>query len=366
MKHSVKDIAQVVLAGGLILGLTVTCICHKPQAMSDSERRPLAELPAVTVGSVMSGAFMTDFETYTLDQFPARDTWRVVKATVSENIYRQQDNHGLYVVNGSIADTDFPLNTASVDRACSIFASVYNTYLKDSDCRIYASVIPDKNAFLAKESGHLSYDYQALYAQIKSGMPYASYIDIATLLNADNYYATDSHWKQETIIPVAAALCEAMGVSIPSDYDTVTLDTPFYGVYAGQYALNTATDTLCYLTNDTLCTMTVYNAEAQKDIPLYDTAAASGNDPYDLFVGGPLSMVIIENPQATSDKELIVFRDSFGSSIAPLLAQGYRSVTLVDIRYIPHSTLKNHLSFADQDVLFLYNSAVINHSETLK
>lgn len=366
MKHSLKDILQIITAGGLVLGLSAACILHTPQAMSASERRPLAQMPAATIGAITSGAFMTDFEKYTLDQFPARDTWREAKAIVSEEVYRQQDNHGLYMHDGKIADMDYPLNTTSIERALGVFNAVYTTYLQDSRCAVYTAVIPDKNAFLASQSGHLSYNYDALYAQMQGGMAYASYIDIAPLLSADNYYATDSHWKQETLVPVAAALCEAMGASISDAYDTVTLDTPFYGVYAGQYALNDAVDTLRYLTNDTIAAMTVYNAETQSNIPLYDTAAAQGDDAYDLFVGGPLSLVTIRNPRATTEKELIVFRDSFGSSIAPLIAQGYARVTLVDIRYIPHAALANHLNFDEQDVLFLYNTAVLNHSETLK
>lgn len=366
MKHSAKDIAQIVLVGALVLGLSLCCICRTPQATSASERRPLAQFPAVTAGALMSGAFMTDFEEYTLDQFPARDAWRVVKAMVSEEVYRQQDNHGLYTYDGFIADMDYPLNTASVDRACAIFSSVHDTYLKNSNCAVYAAVIPDKHAFLAADSGHPTYDYAALYAQVKNSMPYATYIDIAPLLSIKNYYATDSHWKQETLVPVAAALCEAMGTTIPTAHETVTIDHPFYGVYYGQYALSNTPDTLSYLTNATLAAMTVYDGENQKDIPLYDAAKVTGDDPYDLFVGGPLSLVTIENPQATNEKELIIFRDSFGSSIAPLLAEGYRTVTLVDIRYIPHAALARYLTFGEQDVLFLYNSAVLNHSETLK
>ncbi len=366
MKPAFRDIYKVVLVGGAVLALTVGCVFHKPQAISASERRPLAQFPDTDIKTVYSGKFMTDFETYSLDQFPARDTWRTLKAAVSEGILRQQDNHGLYTHNGFIADMDYPLNVDAIDRACRIFQSVYDTYLSDSDCHVYASVIPDKNAFLASDSGHLAYDYAALYTQVQNGMPYATYVDIAPLLRADNYYTTDSHWKQETILPVAATLAEAMGTALPEEYDTVTLSEPFYGVYYGQYALSDAPDTLCYVTNDTLNGLTVFDVENNKAIPLYNDEAVSGDDGYNVFVGGPLSLVTIDNPQATTDKELIVFRDSFGSSIAPLLAQGYRRVTLVDIRYIPHATLKNYLTFDNQDVLFLYNTAVLNHSETLK
>ena len=62
----------------------------------------------------------------------------------------------------------------------------------------------------------------------------------------------------------------------------------------------------------------------------------------------------------------MVFRDSFGSSLVPLLVQDYRSVTVVDIRYINSGILNNYLRFTNQDVLFLYSSLVLNSSSGLQ
>ena len=67
-----------------------------------------------------------------------------------------------------------------------------------------------------------------------------------------------------------------------------------------------------------------------------------------------------------NDKELIIFRDSFGSSIAPLLIDGYSKITLVDIRYLHPNILESYIEFDSQDVLFLYSTSVLNNSETIK
>ena len=93
---------------------------------------------------------------------------------------------------------------------------------------------------------------------------------------------------------------------------------------------------------------------------------AAGKDPYELFLSGPKSLLTIENPSAHTEKELIVFRDSFGSSIAPLLAEGYAKITLVDIRYLSPQMLDRFITFTDQDVLFLYSVSVLNNSVTIK
>ena len=93
---------------------------------------------------------------------------------------------------------------------------------------------------------------------------------------------------------------------------------------------------------------------------------AAGNDPYEIYLSGPVSLMKIENPNAQTGKELVVFRDSFGSSLIPLLAEGYQTITLVDIRYIQSEFLSNFVDFTNKDVLFLYSTVVLNNSETLK
>ena len=158
----------------------------------------------------------------------------------------------------------------------------------------------------------------------------------------------------------------ALGITVETDYDAVTSDVPFYGVYYGQSALPLPADKLIYLTNETLQNCRVYDFETGDYIAVYDTDMLTGKDPYQAFLSGSKSLLTIENPAATNDRELILFRDSFGSSIAPLLASGYAKITLVDIRYVSPNMLGRFLDFTGKDVLFLYSTSVLNSSETMK
>ena len=181
------------------------------------------------------------------------------------------------------------------------------------------------------------------------------------------YYRTDTHWRQETLGETAAAIAAAMGASLPAEYETVDVSSAFRGVYAGQYALPVEPDALRYLTNGTITALRVYDYETGAEIPVYDLTLAAGRDGYEMFLGGTKALLTIKNPNAETDRELVIFRDSFGSSIAPLLAQGYAKVTVVDIRYMAPALAGRfvELSQAD-DVLFLYSTGVLNHSETIQ
>ena len=99
---------------------------------------------------------------------------------------------------------------------------------------------------------------------------------------------------------------------------------------------------------------------------MYQVEKAAGRDAYEMFLSGALSLVTIEDKDAQTGRRLVLFRDSFGSSIAPLLLGGYDKITLVDICYIHPQLLGQFVDFEECDVLFLYSTLVLNHSDTLK
>ena len=64
-------------------------------------------------------------------------------------------------------------------------------------------------------------------------------------------------------------------------------------------------------------TVTTYNFETKEHGKVYSENTSA--DKYDIYLSGATPLITIENPNAHTKKELLLFRDSFGSSIAPLL-----------------------------------------------
>ena len=333
---------------------------------SASERRKLSQFPELSLKTVLSGDFMSNFENYTLDQFPLRDKFRTVKALVSLNVFKQSDNNDIYVAEEHAGKIEYPLNEQSITRAGERFRYVYEKYLEESNTKNYISVIPDKNYFLAEKNGYLSVDYDKMVSDIKKNTEFLQYIDITEDIELSDFYKTDTHWKQENIVDIAEKIGAQMGTDVKAEYTEKTLGKDFYGVYYGQSALPLQAEKIKYLTNDALENCRVYDYQNGKEISVYDMEKAYGKDPYEMFLSGSISLITIENDNAKTDKELVLFRDSFGSSIAPLLVQGYKKITLVDIRYIHPNVLGNYIVFDSQDVLFLYSTSVLNNSETIK
>lgn len=365
----IKNIMTVLLCGAFVFSLAGWCFFGPKDTYSESERRALAKFPETDWDTISSGEFATDFEKYATDVFPARDAWRSLKAYTRLGLFAQKENNDLYVAQGHLSQIQYPMNTQMLDYAIELLTKVKDQNFPDT--KVYFSMVPDKNHVLAD----LKMDYAAFEDYMQEGLSFAEPIGIRDLLTAEDYYNTDTHWRQDQIIDVAERIAAAMGTQLPQDYEQVRLDTDFYGVYAGQSALNVEPDRITIVTNDTIealqVTLFTDQGQLKKMDSVYDMSRLQGSDPYEMFLSGAQSVIKITNPSNTSGKRLIIFRDSFGSSITPLLAQGYSEVVMLDLRYIMSGMLSSpmmseYIGFDNADVLFLYSTLVLNDSMAMK
>ncbi len=357
---------QVIIVAAVFGTLSLWVWLKPADDFSVTERRQLNQFPKLSADTVLDGTFMEEFDEYAVDQFPLRDGFRGLKAMIHFYVFAQSDNNGIYTEDGYISKIDYPRSDKAQSAAVQKFDSVYEKYIKGTDAKVYHAIIPDKNFYLAEANGYPSYDYKEIFAYYRDQLPYMTHIDLTGTLSLEDFYRTDTHWRQECITDVAGVLAEAMGVPLTEDYEAVTLPTPFYGVYYGQLALPGEPDTITYLQNPLFDACTIINHETGKEIPMYDMEKAAGKDPYEMYLSGSLSLITIENPNATTDRELVIFRDSFGSSLAPLLVEPYAKITILDIRYLNEAMIGQFVEFDNQDVLFIHSTFVLNNETAFR
>ena len=403
MKNNVKNIVTSAVFLVFIFGIALVCWFKPAEKMSFSERRDLAQFPKFSVGVYVTDTngnknfkeldkmqdsdanaitvyndsikeYIGNFEDYSLDQFPMRDTMRSIKAFFDLKIFQKKDNNNMYEVDGYISEMQPDLNTESLSNAANIWNNIYNKYLAGKANKVLISVIPDKNYYMAKENGYLAYDYGKLFELVKAQCPDFEYVDISGELVKESFYKTDTHWSQDKIVGVAKKLAQALGVydEYSWEYKVNELDLPFYGVYAGQLSLGVESETIRYLTNNLLDSCKLYDYTNSRYTDIYNGALAdanlkAGKDPYDFFLSGAKTGIMrIDNPNQDNGKTLVIFRDSFGSSFAPLMAEGYSTVYVVDIRVTMAGMINMTIGgFEDKDVLFLTSAMVINDSSEL-
>jgi len=338
------------------------------QTISSSERRKLATFPTLTADSLYDGNFMQDFEKYALDHFPLRQGFRGIKAVWEIYVLGKQDNNGIYLVENHVAKIEYPLYPKSVTNLAAKFNEIYDLYLRDMS--VYYILIPDKNYYAAPASGHPSLDYVLMESLLCQNVQNMRYISLFDVLSLDDYFRTDLHWKQESLQKVVERLAEEMTFATFNGGYEEREYYPFYGAYYGQAALPLEPDRLIYLVNETIMAAKVDNFDPDPLRPpctsVYDTDRLGGIDSYDVFLSGPTSLITITNERAAEKRELVIFRDSFTSSLAPLLLGGYSKITLVDLRYMSYKDLPRYVDFVDQDILFLFSTQIVNNSVMIR
>lgn len=367
MSERIKDVVVTVLFLVIIFGIFIASIIIKDNDVSTAERRKLSQFPNISE-SIMDGNITDDMENYAMDQFLARDNMRSIKTFIKLNVLLQKENNGLFTIEDKIFKLEYPLNESSVTGISNKINNIYDTYLTENN-NVYYTIVPDKNYFLEDDGEYLKLDYSKL-EEIMNQMINANikYIDIFDTLTLDSYYNTDTHWKQESIINVADRISQEMNFK---DRITTAFELKeygeFYGAYYGQLGKNMKPDTINYLTNEVIEDAVTFNYETQKEAKVYNIKKAeTAMDKYDIYLSGATALIEIRNAKAATDKELIIFRDSFGSSIAPLFTEAYSKIYLVDTRYIAPALISNYIEFSNQDVLFLYSALIINNSSSLK
>jgi len=368
MNEKTKNLVIVVITAVIVFGLSIWCFAKPADEMSLSERRQLKQLPELSVDTLLGlngkTTFMDGFEKYAADQFPMRESFRAINSVTSLYMLGKNEINNLFTTGGYIAKLEHEIHQDSVDWSLNRLDFIRQKYLAGKD-NVYLAIIPDKNYYIAQQSGYPYIDFEKFSQLFKDGTgSFAKYIDLTGQLSLSNYYFTDTHWKQETLIPTAKYISEAMGNSYDFTFTENALDTEFEGVYYGQLAVPLEKDKIKYLTGSYIDSLSVKCFDTGKgvDIGVYNNEKIDGDDKYEYFLSGSKALITIENPNAATDKELVIFRDSFTSSMAPLLAGNYKKTTLVDIRYMNPGMLKMFVKFDNADVLFLYSAQVLNNS----
>lgn len=360
-----KDLILTVSFFMILFVFFIVFFMKEDYEVSLSERRKLAKAPVFSIQSLLSGEYMDKAEEYLLDQFPARDTFRKIKAHICFGILKKKDNNSIYLVDEAVYKLEYPLNEKQVLLGAKKLNDLYDAYL--SGMNVFYAVIPDKNYYVARQNGYPAMDYDKMLRILRSNIKNIKEIELFDCLEAGDYYRTDPHWKQENLMHVVKRLSEWLNLALqPWNNSTKATFYPFYGAYYGQSALEVPADEIVYLNNNFTDNTSVYNLEKNSTGKVYTPEAYNGIDAYDLFLSGASAFLTLENKDVATGRELIIFRDSFASSLAPLLLEGYSKITLIDLRYMSSELLPQLIDFKDQDVLFLYSTLVFNNSAMLR
>lgn len=268
-----------------------------------------------------------------------------------------------YLFENAIYKSEYPLDEVQLAHAADRINAVVAAH---GEARSFTlAVVPDKNYYLPEDAGIPKMDYERLFEFMERQTSGINYVNLTHVLDLDAYYRTDPHWTQQGALGAADILCKEMSAFRELDYTENILE-PFRGVYLKRSGLEVTGEKLVYLTSETTENAVVTSVETEGSGTVYRPECLGNDDSLDVFLGGAAAVQYIENPLAEVERELVIFRDSFGSAIAPLLMSAYSKVTLVDPRYILPELVNDYVNFEDADVLFLYSTLLLNNAAIMR
>jgi hypothetical protein len=231
---------------------------------------------------------------------------------------------------------------------------------------IYLSVIPtkasglDDDRYLLSDQGEIA---RALAEAVDAG--YLDLMGLAAEGEGSLYYRADPHWDTEGAVRAYEILAEGMGLDPILDYEFEVAVEDYIGSEYGRAASwGVPKDTIVVARNPVIDALTFCRFRTLESDDCYDSVYVDPTpemvDRYDIFLGGLSPLIVVTNEQAPADRELVIFKDSYAHAIAPFLAQHYRTVSLVDLRYVQRQWILDNVDFEGATTLFLYSTSVLN------
>lgn len=190
-----------------------------------------------------------------------------------------------------------------------------------------------------------------------------NWVDTVSILNNHKseklYYKTDHHWTTQGAFYVFQDAAETLGIEgdVSDDFVSYTVTDSFNGVLAASsgVGLDEMEQIDIYApTGGDDDVVVNYVDEGRKTTSLYDSSKLETRDKYGVFLGGNTSVVDIRTV-STSQKRLLVVKDSFADCFIPFLAPYYREIVVVDPRYYSGTMQDIMDSYRITDALILYS-----------
>ena len=359
MKASKLEKTLCLLFGALIL-LAALSFLLPGRSYSPHEKRYLAEAPALSAQNVLSGRFADAFEEYLADHLPGRDALVGAVAYYDLVSGRQNTKEILLGRSGRLYERPVLWDAAAAEENIEALRA----FAEKTGKKPTLMLIPSAGWLLREDLPGLREDYTdaemiaRCYALAGDEL---SCIDLAAVFRAAPsaealYYATDHHWTSRGAHTAAEVYLSGLGRTLRPEEDyAVTRAAGFYGsTYARSALWLTAPEELELW--DSGMPMRVTNTESEGEhAGLFYMENAAEDDKYTIFLGGNHALVRIENDDPAARGKLLVIRDSFSNCLGGFLAESYRTVVLVDLRYYRQSLSALCETEGFDDILVAYS-----------
>ena len=330
---------------------------------SELENRALEQRPRFNLTTILSGDFMEQWEKYLSDQFAGRDTWRSLKVSLDRLGGARKENDIYIGKDGQLMEDIEVPDDGRLEANLTAIRDFAETY---EDIPVTMMLVPDAACILNDSLPAFARveDQRQMFSMAERKLgDTVNWVDTVSILNNHKseklYYKTDHHWTTQGAFYVFQDAAETLGIEgdVSDDFVSYTVTDSFNGVLAASsgVGLDEMEQIDIYApTGGDDDVVVNYVDEGRKTTSLYDSSKLETRDKYGVFLGGNTSVVDIRTV-STSQKRLLVVKDSFADCFISFLAPYYREIVVVDPRYYSGTMQDIMDSYRITDALILYS-----------
>lgn len=348
----------IVLA--LLLGVLVWMVVDEDRIFSDQENRNLAQFPEVSKEKVFNGEFMSEFETYLADQFPARDACIKIK-TAALRMTGQKLIGDYYLADESyLIQKDSVCNWERVDEMVYLINKLSSEY-KDINVSFMLiptamSVYEDKLPYTAESNQiEMMNTISGNFADTVNNVNVYEAIEASKAMGM--YYRTDHHWTTRAAFEAFLVYMEELDIEVSrSEYEFYPVTNEFQGTCASGSGIYETMDTIeiCVPVDSVGSYVVNYVEDMRKTPSLFEKDKLLEKDKYLVFMGGNHSQVEVKT-NACTGRNLLLVKDSYGNCMVPMLTAHFDKIVVVDPRYFCGDIYEVMATNEINEILFMYN-----------
>jgi len=345
-----------------ILIFSILLITLPKKEFAENENRYLEEFPSFNLDTLLDGSFMTDLEKYVQDHFPFRNAFVNVKSNVELGLGKTENN------NVYIAKDDYLIekNTAMDEHRLDRISMIINSISKDAkDFNVSVMIVPTSITINADKLPKYATEYSELdrinhiYNKLENTTNIDLYNELKTLNEKTQaYYKLDHHWTTRAAYEAYVKYMNCINVNVLSleVFEEEIVTDEFFGTtYSKANLYDLTPDIITTYTNKNNTFEIKYVKLGQTSNSFYNKDYLDKKDKYAMFLNENQELIVVTNKTTTSDKNLLVIKDSYANCFIPFVANNFKTTHVIDPRYYANSITEyiqeNHI----HEVLFLYN-----------
>lgn len=321
----------------LIFGFTVLDFAVPDRDFSEWENRELAQMPSLTLETLLSGKFGADYESYMTDQFAGRDLF--VKAKfVADTAVGKKDSGGVYVTADALYSVQPEPDYDVIDKNLSAMRSFAERTGKPA----YLTVVPSSAFVYSDELPPFApvVDENEIFSYIENNLKSVSFINIADKMTESranyNYFRTDHHWTNDGALIGYNAFRERLGYEPleKEGFAVSDVSDSFLGTLSSKSgALGIEKDILQRWDRGEVTEVEVWNGVGSETYSsVYFEEFLEKKDKYSYYLGTNQPIVTVRTD--SDGGKLLVFKDSYAHIMTPLAVGDWSEIVLVDLRYV--------------------------------